>query len=262
MKRTRVCQLFRIIKKSLILAAGIFFVWGISVSHALDPDEILVIANSQMAGSTDLARYYMKKRNIPKERLCSVSVSVHEVISREEYEKAVLIPVRNAVKKLQGKGRIHCLVLFYGMPLKIEQSLSDQRGMRLLKKQLDGASSQKGGDKVAKEDVRHRKSLHIRLIYRSNSRDHPFLQHLQAPDLTGRILEGRTFGTGNMVSDSSLAPCEAVNIATKGILAAIKGSLIAFTRPKKLLPLIEPHRHPLLYQLRSRMNGCIIECIS
>ena len=46
MKPTRVCQLSRIIKRSLILAAGIFFLWGVSVGHALDPDEILVIATA------------------------------------------------------------------------------------------------------------------------------------------------------------------------------------------------------------------------
>ncbi len=154
MKPTRVCQLSRIIKRSLILAAGIFFLWGVSVGHALDPDEILVIANSRMAGSTDLARYYMKNRNIPKERLVSVSVSANEVISREEYEKAVLIPVRNAVKKIRGEGRIHCLVLFYGMPLKIDQPFfpPNQREIRLSKKQPDGASSQKGSDSPHKAE--------------------------------------------------------------------------------------------------------------
>jgi uncharacterized protein (TIGR03790 family) len=148
MKRVWMYRFFRLINKPLFFAAGIFFLWGVSAGHALDPDEILVIANSRMSGSTDLARYYMKKRNIPQDRLLSVSVSTNEIISREEYEKAVLMPVRKAVKKLQGGGRIHCLVLFYGMPLKIDQSLAPQGqwGVHSERKQPDGGALKKGDD--------------------------------------------------------------------------------------------------------------------
>ena len=105
--------------RNIVLAIGICYFFFPVSSYALDPDEILVIANSRMAGSEDLARYYMKKRKISSNRLLSVSVSTNEVISREEYQDAVLIPVRNAVKAIQKTGKVHCLVLFYGMPLKI-----------------------------------------------------------------------------------------------------------------------------------------------
>ena len=115
---------------------------------------------------------------------------------------------------------------------------------------------------MAKEDVRHRESLHIRLIDRSDGPHHTLLQHLQAPDLAGPIFQCRTFGTGDMIPDSSLAPLETVNISAKGIPAAIEGCLVAFTRLKEFLAFIEPHRHPVVYQLRSRMDGCIVEGIS
>jgi uncharacterized protein (TIGR03790 family) len=129
MKRREIRQLLQVIKKFLVPAVGFFFLWEFSPAYALDPDEILVVANSQVSGSLDLARYYMKKRNISRDRLLSVSVSAHEVVSREEYEKAILLPVRKAVKKLQEAGRVHCLVLFYGMPLKVKPSQPDHGGM-------------------------------------------------------------------------------------------------------------------------------------
>ena len=143
MRRKRIRLMLQEVMKSLLLAAGIFFLWGGASCYALDPDEVLVIANSLMPGSTDLAHYYMKKRNISKERFLGLSVSTNEVISREEYERAVLVPVRNAIRKLQGEGRIHCLVLFYGMPLKIDPTLASprQRDVQLEKQQPDGASS-------------------------------------------------------------------------------------------------------------------------
>ena len=133
--------------KPIVIALTLYFFLGVSSGHALAPDEILVVANSQMAGSTDLARYYMKKRLIPRDRLLTVSVSTNEVISREEYERAVRNPVRNAVKKLRGAGRVSCLVLFYGMPLKVNSPLADPvqegraQGIGLEKKQLKNTSS-------------------------------------------------------------------------------------------------------------------------
>ena len=154
MKSARTRRLFQTIKKALILAIIVFSLRGVPWGHALAPDEVLVIANSRMAGSMDLARYYMQKRKIPRDRLLSVSVSTDEVISRDEYERAVRMPVRNAIQKLRSEGRISCLVLFYGMPLKVNPPLSspDQerraREIGLEKKQLEEASSGKGNDTI------------------------------------------------------------------------------------------------------------------
>lgn len=142
MKRLSILQISHTIRKALICILALFFVQEAPSGYALSPDEILVIANSQMAGSTDLADYYMQKRMIPRDRLVVVSVSTDELISREDYERAVRIPVRNAIKKLREISRISCLVLFYGMPLKIHPPLS----VRIVK----GAS---------KKEVRKRKCL-------------------------------------------------------------------------------------------------------
>ena len=95
-------------------------------AYALGPDEILVVANSRMVGSEDLARYYMKKRKIPGDRLLTLSVSTNEVISREEYQNSIMLPVRKEIKKIRGTGKVHCLVLFYGIPLKIASPASSE----------------------------------------------------------------------------------------------------------------------------------------
>ncbi|MFH0785973.1 MAG: TIGR03790 family protein [Pseudomonadota bacterium] len=109
--------------KSILFAIGFCYLLEGS-AYALDPDEILVVANSQMVGSEDLARHYMNKRKILSDRLLSLSVSTNEVISREEYQNAIMLPVRKEVKKIRQTGKVHCLVLFYGIPLKIAQPAS------------------------------------------------------------------------------------------------------------------------------------------
>jgi uncharacterized protein (TIGR03790 family) len=111
--------------KIILLAMGFCYLLEIS-AYALAPDEILVITNSQMAGSEDLARYYMKKRKIPGNRLLSVSVSTNEVISREEYQNSIMLPVRTKIKKMRKQDKVHCLVLFYGIPLKIAPTTPSQ----------------------------------------------------------------------------------------------------------------------------------------
>ncbi len=111
--------------KIILLAIGFCYLLERS-AYALNPNEILVIVNSQMVGSEDLARYYMKKRKIPNDRLLSISVSTNEVISREEYQNSILLPIRKGVKKARKPGKVHCLVLFYGIPLKIAPATSPQ----------------------------------------------------------------------------------------------------------------------------------------
>ena len=56
---------------------------------ALEPDEILVIANRNAARSVGLAKYYMKKRKIPEENLIKLWVTDNETCSRVDYEKKV-----------------------------------------------------------------------------------------------------------------------------------------------------------------------------
>ena len=87
-------------------------------AHALDPDEVMVLANRNAARSKGLAQYYMEKRNIPEENLLLVWVTDRESCSREAYEKKVVPPVRRFLAE-DKQNRIRCIVSFYGMPLKI-----------------------------------------------------------------------------------------------------------------------------------------------
>ncbi|MEQ8180782.1 MAG: hypothetical protein ABRQ29_03615 [Smithellaceae bacterium] len=45
---------------------------------ALNADELLLVANSAVAESAELARYYMLKRKVPKENLLVVRTSAKE----------------------------------------------------------------------------------------------------------------------------------------------------------------------------------------
>jgi len=88
--------------------------------HALDPNEIVVIVNGQERDGVKLARFYMKQRKIPKENLLVLRTAVKEDIPRHFYEDEIADPIR---KFIADKPKITCLVLFYGIPLRIDWHL-------------------------------------------------------------------------------------------------------------------------------------------
>jgi len=125
---------------------------GAKTALALDPDAILVVANRKAARSVGLAEYYMDKRNIPKENLLQVWITDSERCSRQEYDKQLVKPVR---RELKNRHNIRCLVLMYGMPLKVAGpplSEKEKRRMRELKqkrKRLKNKIEQSGDDQQA-----------------------------------------------------------------------------------------------------------------
>ena len=87
---------------------------------ALEPREILVIANRGADQSVRLAQYYMEKREIPKNNLLKVRLTEKEWCARREYDEHVAAVVRGHLQKPEHQGRIKCLVTVYGMPLRVD----------------------------------------------------------------------------------------------------------------------------------------------
>ncbi len=105
-----------------------------SPASAISADEVLVIANKRVAGSVSLARYYMKKRNIPQQNLLVLVTSAKETVDRYEYNRWIRKPVvkkitrLNRKKKKRGEFNISTIVTIYGVPLKITESVQVKEG--------------------------------------------------------------------------------------------------------------------------------------
>ena len=109
------------------------------LAFALSPEEILVIANKNIADSLDLADFYMQKRKIPKTHLLALKSVSQETCSRKEYEDNILTPLKNCLRQLDKQNQpIRCLVVMFGLPLKIEaQTGLNTRQIKHLKKIQD-----------------------------------------------------------------------------------------------------------------------------
>ena len=93
----------------------------------------IVVFNSSIPESAELARFYAAKRGIAREHLVGVPCSRDEEISREEYDRTIAMPLREVFRErrwwtvretpdasatVSGK-RIRFVALIKGMPLKI-----------------------------------------------------------------------------------------------------------------------------------------------
>lgn len=104
-------------------------------SWALRTDEIVVVANRRVEKSVALARYYLTRREIPNNRLLVLSTTSAESCKRDVYNTQIAQPVSMFLQNLPG-ARIRCLVLIYGLPLKIDDAdkLIKERSLPLKRK--------------------------------------------------------------------------------------------------------------------------------
>jgi uncharacterized protein (TIGR03790 family) len=114
---------------------GVLFIFP-SFSAALEPHEVLVLANKNATGSVGLAQYYMKRRGIPEHNLLMLRVTDSEVCSREDYDKKVVNPVRKYFKRKDPDRRIRCIVTMFGLPLKVSPPETTRQEQKELKKLL------------------------------------------------------------------------------------------------------------------------------
>jgi len=100
---------------SIIFTAAVLF--GLrGIGFALEPDEILVVANNDRPESVALAKYYMERRKVPSGNIVLLKTNALETIPRIDYDQQIAAPVRSAVSN---RPHIRCLLLVYGIPLKV-----------------------------------------------------------------------------------------------------------------------------------------------
>lgn len=108
------------IRQFLPMLVGVFLLWaGAAPSWALQPDELLLITNSNMPEGRALAELYEQKRGIPEGRILELPLAEGETMSAEQYEQRVVPAVRAFLTEQQLEQQVRCLVTFYGVPLRI-----------------------------------------------------------------------------------------------------------------------------------------------
>ncbi len=90
-------------------------------AFALEPNEILIIANKDLPESLAIAQYYCAKRAVPSENIFALPLgtSLNDTINRSGYEKQLAGPIRKKLLSDEFLGKIRCLLTTYGVPIKV-----------------------------------------------------------------------------------------------------------------------------------------------
>ena len=92
----------------------------------LSPSDIVVVYNAGVPGSKDVALFYAKERDVPAANLLEIKVSGSESISRSEFDKRIIPPIRAAIKRLKKSGSTPAILLVYGIPLRVRKDIGDR----------------------------------------------------------------------------------------------------------------------------------------
>ena len=84
---------------------------------ALEPANIVIVANKDMPESISVAKYYAKKRNVPEENIILLSLPKGEDILRADFESKLAEPLREALKSK--KDKIKVILTVFGVPLRV-----------------------------------------------------------------------------------------------------------------------------------------------
>jgi uncharacterized protein (TIGR03790 family) len=127
--------------KILLFWISVLAITNTGLGWALTPDQVVVVANKMAWHSVDLAKYYMKARNIPSDNLIQLKATSDEICSREDYDKDIALPIKTFLKKYDPAGdRFHCLVTMYGVPLTVlapKLTSEEQKKLLELQKRLE-----------------------------------------------------------------------------------------------------------------------------
>ena len=87
-----------------------------SSGSALEPKDVIVIANKNVPASREVAEHYLAKRNVPKENLVLLDLPTGEDISRADYDTKLVAPLLESLKE---KKDVKVLLATYGVPLRV-----------------------------------------------------------------------------------------------------------------------------------------------
>lgn len=93
-----------------------------SVAIALEPKEIIIIVNSDIPESVEVGNYYAQRRQVPLSNILTLRLGSELLsdISRDDYLKSTLSPVKQYLAMADTDDQIKCIVTTYGVPYRIK----------------------------------------------------------------------------------------------------------------------------------------------
>ncbi|MCS6866173.1 MAG: TIGR03790 family protein [Gemmataceae bacterium] len=104
---------------------------------ALEPKNVWLIVNQNVPQSREVANHYIAQRKIPQENIVALDLPPGEDISREQFNKKLVEPLRAALK--EKKNQVKVLVTTYGVPLRVGRqapTAAEEKELEVIRSQL------------------------------------------------------------------------------------------------------------------------------
>lgn len=90
-----------------------------SLTAELIPEQVVILANSNLVESRRVAEFYQEARGIPHNHIIALDLPTSELLSRDQYQRQVLTPLRSELETRNIAAKIRVIATVYGVPLKI-----------------------------------------------------------------------------------------------------------------------------------------------
>jgi uncharacterized protein (TIGR03790 family) len=107
------------------LVASLLMFCAASAAWTLEPSEVLILVNSDVSLSSQVAEMYQKAREIPGANVLALALGTSREITREEYRTRIAASLREHLTK---RPEIRCIVTTSGVPYTIRNSAGKQDG--------------------------------------------------------------------------------------------------------------------------------------
>lgn len=100
-------------------------VWVVTASSAraeLHSDQVMIVANGNSRESVKVAEHYAARRGVPSQQIVKLDLPKGETISRSEYDRKIVAPIREVLRQQNLHKRVRVLVTVYGVPLHVGPS--------------------------------------------------------------------------------------------------------------------------------------------
>ena len=125
---------------------GLAFGWCAPSAWAeLLPSQVVIVANANSRESLMVAEHYATIRRIPLQQIVKLDLSLDDTMNRNDYERRLVGPLRQALQNLEIQQSIRVLVTVYGVPLRVSPptlTAEEQRWQRDASERLGAARSQ------------------------------------------------------------------------------------------------------------------------
>src|SRR5947209_472923 len=126
---------------------------------ALEPREVFLLVNKNVAESRAVADHYCARRGVPRENLIVLDLPSGDDVSRADYAAKIVAPVRAALRDKRDRAKV--LLSVYGVPLRVGPATptpEDQAALEKLKPELAEAQK-KAADaanavRVAEDEIK------------------------------------------------------------------------------------------------------------